>query len=117
MLPSEGEGVRVETSFEGMGSLLGVQNRGMGTYTAIMRADGTLFGEGQGVQMSAQGDHASWTGQGVGTIGEDGTISYRGSLVYDSPSEAWAQLNRVAVVFEFDTAADGSVKGTLWEWK
>ena len=49
VLPAEGEGVRVETSFEGTGSLLGVQNNGMGTYIGIMRADGTIQGEGQGV--------------------------------------------------------------------
>ena len=117
VLPAEGEGVRVETSFEGTGSLLGVQNNGMGTYIGIMRADGTIQGEGQGVQMSAQGDHAPWVGQGVGTFTEDGGVSYRGAIYYDSPSEAWAPLNRVAVVYEFETSADGSVKGTFWEWK
>ena len=117
VLPSEGEGVRVEASFEGTGSMLGVQFNGMGTYESIMRADGTLFGQGQGVQMSPQGDHASWVGQGVGTVNEDGGISYRGAIYLDSPSEAWAPLNGVAIVFEYDTSADGSVKGTFWEWK
>ena len=67
--------------------------------------------------MSAQGDHASWVGQGVGTFTEDGGVSYRGAIYHDSPSEAWAPLNRVAVVYEFETSADGSVNGTFWEWK
>ena len=109
--------MRVETSFEGTGNLLGVQSNGMGTYIGIMRADGTILGEGQGVQMSAQGDHASWVGQGVGSFTEDGGVSYRGAIYYDSPPEARAPLNRVAVLYEFETSTDGSVKGTFWEWK
>src|SRR5262245_20841465 len=78
VLPNTGEGVQIETSFQANGSIFGVDEREVGTYTATMRPDGTLFGLGQGLIMSADGDMATWVGQGVGTIQSGGVVSYRG---------------------------------------
>ena len=50
VLPSEpGQGPKVEISFETHGTLLGIDTHEMGTYSAVARPDGLLFGEGQGV--------------------------------------------------------------------
>jgi hypothetical protein len=117
VLPDEGQGMVVESSFEADGQMLEIPIHQLGTYQAIVRPDGTLAGEGRGVVMSPQGDAASWTAHGVGTFTEDGGVAYRGSAVYETQSERFAPLARVLGVFEFEAGPDGSVKGTVWEWK
>ena len=117
VLPNPGGGPKVETSFQARGSLLGVDETETGTYIASVRPDGTLFGEGQGLLVSKDGDMATWVGQGVGTIRPGGTISYRGAVYYTSSSPKWSRLNAVAAVFEYEADADGNTKSQLWEWK
>ncbi|MEU9131228.1 hypothetical protein AB0D08_24500 [Kitasatospora sp. NPDC048540] len=107
----------VETSFEADGQLLGVPVHDLGSYTARLRADGTLSGLGQGVLMSPTGAHASWTGLGVGRFAEGGGTSWRGVIVYESASPEFADLRGVAGAFEWDVEADGSAHGKLWAWK
>ncbi|MEV4559686.1 hypothetical protein AB0K51_22190 [Kitasatospora sp. NPDC049285] len=107
----------VETSFAASGTLLGVQVQDMGTYTARLRADGTLEGAGSGVLMGPGGAHASWKGLAVGTFTESGGNSFRGSIVYESDSPEFEGLRGVAGVFEWETAADGKAAGRLWAWK
>ena len=117
VLPSTNGAPRMETSFSATGTVYGVSGTDTGTYVATLRADGTLYGEGQGVMMGKGGEAATWTGQGVGTLKKDGSISYRGACYYQTASPAWAKLNRVAGVFEFEVDAQGNTKGQLWEWK
>ena len=117
VLQNPGGGARVETSFQGSGSLLGTDNREIGTYTAALRPDGTLFGEGQGLITSKDGDMATWAGQGVGTIKPGGVISYRGAVFYQTTSPKWSRLNSIAVVFEYEVDAEGNTSSQFWEWK
>ncbi len=117
VLPSAGGAPRMETSFQATGSILGVAATDIGTYVATMRADGTLYGEGQGVLMGKGGEAATWVGQGVGKMKKDGSISYRGACYYQSAAPAWAKLNSIAGVFEHDIDPQGNTKGQLWEWK
>ena len=116
VLPSDG-GPKVETSFQARGFLVGVEVTETGTYTAAVRQDGTLFGQGQGIIVSKDGDMATWVGQGVGTIRPGGTVSYRGAVFYNSASPKWTKLNTVAGVFEYEADSDGNTKSQLWEWK
>jgi hypothetical protein len=117
VLPNPGGGPKMETSFQASGKLLGVDETETGTYWAVVRSDGTLFGEGQGVIMGKEGDMATWVGQGVGTIGKGGAVSYRGAIYYQSASPKWSRLNSVASVFEFEVDAQGNSRSQLWEWK
>jgi hypothetical protein len=107
----------METSFQASGTTYGVQANDTGTYVATLRPDGTLYGEGQGVMMGKGGEAATWTGQGIGTLKKDGSISYRGACYYQSASPPWAKLNSIVGVFEFEVDAQGNTKGQLWEWK
>jgi hypothetical protein len=119
VLPSEGQGPpTVEASFEGQGTILGVQESGLGTYTSVLRPDGTLFGQGEGVIMTEDGEAASWKGRGVGRFTGEGTaVSWRGALYYQTASEKLARLNSVAVVFEFEVDAEGNTQATYYEWR
>src|SRR5262245_27078050 len=110
VLSNPGGGPKMETSFQASGFLLGIEERETGTYTAAIRANGTLFGEGQGVIVSNDGDMATWVGQGVGTMKPGGVVSYRGAVYYSSSSPKWSKLNSVAAVFEYEIDAEGNTK-------
>jgi hypothetical protein len=56
-------------------------------------------------------------GQGVGTLKKDGSVSYRGSIYYQSPSPKWARLNAMASVFEYEVDAQGATRSQIFEWK
>lgn len=117
VLPSEGAGPVMETSFQAEGSILGIAHKTTGTYSSVMRPDGSLFGSGQGILMNAEGGAATWVGQGVGTIRKDGSVSYRGAIFYQTASPQWARLNAVAAVFEYEVDSQGNTKSGIWEWK
>jgi hypothetical protein len=108
---------KMEVSFEAKGTILGVAVQDMATYQSIMRPDGTVYGEGQGVIMGHGGEMASWVGQGVGVFGKDGAISYRGAVYYSTATPAWARLNKCASIFEYEVDAQGNTKSEIHEWK
>jgi hypothetical protein len=107
----------VEVSFEESGKMLGVAVNGMGTYTSVVRADGSLFGHGQGIDMTEDGEAATWTGTGVGHFGPGGSVSYRGMLFFKSTGKKLARLNNACVAFEFEVDAKGGTVSKMWEWK
>jgi len=108
---------RVEVSFEDAGTLLGIAATGMGTYESEMQPDGTLFGQGQGITFSAEGDAVTWKGSAVGKLGAGGTVSYRGMLFFRSASAKFAALNSVGGAFEYEVDAEGNGLAKMWEWK
>jgi len=117
VLPNPEGAPKMETSFKSGGKLLGADANETGTYWSIIRPDGTIFGEGQGVIMGTEGNLATWVGQGVGTTREGGAVSYRGAIYYQSSSPTWSRLNGVAVIFEYEVDAEGNTRSQLWEWK
>ena len=109
--------VKVEVTFEGGGKLFGADAMEIGTYTAVIRADGTMYGEANGVVMTAARDSLTWKGSGVGTFKERGAVSYRGAICYHTASPKYSRLNTVAGVFEFEVDEHGTTKSKVWEWK
>ncbi|HXG93886.1 MAG TPA: hypothetical protein VNN73_16200 [Blastocatellia bacterium] len=117
VLPSTDGNPKMETSAQSDLTLLGVKATNTVTYWAVVRPDGTLYGEGHGIVMSKEGDRATFIGQGVGTIKKDGTVSFRGAVYYQSSSPKWERLNSIAAIFEHDVDIEGNVHSQLWEWK
>ena len=118
VLPDQGHGAKVEVSFQQTGTLLGAHVNDMGTYISVTRPDGTLFGDGQGVTMTEDGEMATWRGQGVGRFtGRGGAVSYRGAIYYQTTSERLARLNSIAVVFEYESDESGKTAAKAYEWK
>jgi hypothetical protein len=109
--------VKVEVSFEETGTLLGVPTSGFGTYWAVMQENGALYGEGNGVMATADGDMVSWKASAQGKIGPGGAVSYRGMLFFQTRSEKLARLNAAPGVFEHESSADGVTNSKVWEWK
>jgi hypothetical protein len=106
-----------EVSFEDSGSMLGVATTGMGTYTSVIQPDGAIFGTGQGLMMTAEGETITWKGSGVGHFGAAGAVSYRGMLFYRTASQKLAALNSACGVFEYEVDSAGNTSSTVWEWK
>ncbi|MBB5345469.1 hypothetical protein [Tunturibacter empetritectus] len=106
-----------EVSFEDSGQMLGVPTTGMGSYTSIVRADGSIYGHGQGLSMTQDGEAITWTGTGLGKFGPGGSVSYRGMLFFQTTSQKLAQINNSCGAFEYDVDASGNTTSKVWEWK
>ena len=107
----------VEVSFEDGGTVCGVAVSGMGTYTSVVNADGSLHGDGKGMEMTNDGEAASWTGTGVGKFGPGGSVSYRGMLFFRTASQKLARLNNACIAFEYEVDSSGATVSKMWEWK
>ena len=106
-----------EVTFEDSGKMLGVAVNGMGTYTSVVRADGSIHGSGQGVNMTDDGEAVTWTGTGTGHFGPGGSVSYRGMLFFRTTSKKLARLNNACGAFEYEVDAKGGTVSKIWEWK
>jgi hypothetical protein len=106
-----------EVSFEDSGQMLGVPTTGIGTYTSIVRPDGSIYGQGQGMSLTQDGEAVTWTGTGVGKFGPGGSVSYRGMLFFRTTSEKLARLNNACGAFEYEVDPSGNTVSKVWEWK
>lgn len=106
-----------EVSFEDKGQIIGIPTTGMGTYTSAVRPDGSIFGNGQGMSLTNDGEAITWTGSGLGKFGPGGSVSYRGMLFLQTASQKLARVNNVCVAFEYDVDPDGNTISKMWEWK
>ncbi|GAA3018515.1 MULTISPECIES: hypothetical protein [unclassified Kitasatospora] len=107
----------VEVSIKGTGSYYGTAVSTIATYESELRSDGSLFGEGQGVDMTADGQGVGWHGSGIGHFTDGGGTSFRGAIFFSTASPALERLNGVVGVFEFETDAGGKITGKFYEWK
>jgi len=106
-----------EVSFEDSGTMFGIPVTGMGTYTSTVRPDGSIFGTGQGMEMTEDGEAVTWTGTGSGHFGPGGAVSYRGMLFFRTNSTKLARLNNSCGAFEYEVDGKGNTVSKMWEWK
>jgi hypothetical protein len=117
VLPSEGQQVWLEVSFQGQGTVLGQQITDTGTYRQTIRPEGVLYGEGHVLMMSPAGDVADWVGVGVGRpTGPGYQASYGVTGSFHSATGALAAVTEVADVIEYEVEEDGSYHWTMWAW-
>jgi hypothetical protein len=117
VLAPEGQPVKMELALQGSGTMLGQQITDVGTYWQTVRPGGVIYGEGDNLFLTADGESAHWTGFGVGRptgAFPAGHFAVCGSALSDSP--ALGRLNEVATAIEFDVGEDGSYRWTAWEW-
>lgn len=83
-----------------------------------MESNGILHGIGNGIVMTADGEMATYTGEGIGRIDSSGSINWRGSIFCRTSSNGkLAFLNNLVGVFEAHTDAEGNFSDKTWEWK
>jgi hypothetical protein len=110
---------KMETSFTTIGNYKGIETTEIGTYSASPGSSGAIYGEGQGMIMTKDGqDMATWTGQGVGRFTSPGKIRFTGSLFFSASSNGkLAFLNNLVGVFEYESDEQGNTSSKVWEWK
>lgn len=106
-----------EVTFEDSGKLFDIPVTGMGSYTSTVREDGSIYGTGQGMEMTEEGESVTWTGTGSGHFGPGGSVSYRGMLFFRTTSKKLARLNNACAAFEYEVAGNGTTVSKMWEWK
>jgi len=109
-------GPKAEVSIQTKGKILGNDYQGRATYTSEIQPGGFLFGEGQGVYMTAD-SMAVWKGQGTGRLIPGGGVSYRGAIHFVTATGKLAKLAGMVGVFEHSSDANDNVASKLWEWK
>jgi hypothetical protein len=117
VMRTEAGGPKMEVTFQTMGKFGGIECRGVGTYSSQMKPGGHLYGEGQGVVMTKDGESLAWVGQGIGRIKQDGGVSFRGAVYYETASQKLARFNGITVVYEHENDAEDNCSTKFWEWK
>src|SRR6476660_6915584 len=119
VLDVEGGIPKIETSFSATGNYRGVETTATITYWSTPRPGGAIYGEGQGVIMSKDGQEmAPWTGQGIGRFISQGKIRITGSLFFSKASTGRLSfLNNLVGVFEYETDESGNTSAKVWELK
>jgi len=57
--------VQMEISFQGSGTMLGEEISNIGTYEQMVRVEGVLYGEGDVLWITHEGESVYWRGFGV----------------------------------------------------
>ena len=119
VLDVEGGEPKIETTFSATGNYRGVETTATVTYWGSLRPGGAIYGEGQGVLMSKDGQEmATWTGQGIGRVTSPGKIRFAGSLFFSTSSTGKLTfLNNLVGVFEYESDESGNTSAKAWEWK
>jgi hypothetical protein len=112
------EGPTVQTSFASNGTVTGgvtnVSVTEIGTYTTTPRANGILYGEGQGVLTAENSEIVTWDSQEIGNISPNGEKTFRGSIFYRtlSPTGSLGFLDNMvgAFTFQVDTSGDTAIE-------
>src|SRR4051794_36621365 len=108
VLPTEGEQVYLEASFQGQGTLLDLPITDVGTYRQTMRG-GSLHGEGHVVMLTADGALGDWLGGGVGRpTGPGLSASYGVYGSFQGATGGLARLLSVATAIEYEVEQDGA---------
>ena len=110
---------RFEVTMQTSGKLLGVDYTETATYcsTPVAGAN-SLYGEGDGVILTKDGEALTWHGIGAGKLtGRGQASSWRGTVCFRNLPPKFARLQGVACIFEHDCAEDGSVETRVYEWK
>ncbi|HBD83037.1 MAG TPA: hypothetical protein DC056_03400, partial [Dehalococcoidia bacterium] len=66
VLSTDASGTKLEVSLQTTGTIRGVAESTLWTYTQLIRPDGSILGGGQGVMTTEDGDVISLVGNGSG---------------------------------------------------
>jgi hypothetical protein len=118
VIKSMGTQVQIEVSFQGSGTMLGQDITDIGTYWQTIRAGGVLYGEGDVLYITGDGQSAHWRGFGVGRPTGPfpaGHFAVCGST--QTESQALSRLNEIATLTEYDVDQEGNYSYMIWEWR
>ncbi len=108
-----------EITFDGSGTINGVEFTEQGSYFALIKLDGSIHSHGSVVIMTTDGESASYTYQTLGMVRSDGKLVELGCAFVSTTSRGkLASLDKVVLILrtEIDQHA-GTGKTWGWDWK
>jgi len=99
------------------GMFMGEQFSSTATWESQFRPDGSGYGEIRGVFTTQSGARGSYKGNGNGHPLPDGSQVHLGALCYSNPPGKFAELNKIAVVYEGNVDKEGNFQSKGWAWK
>ncbi len=117
VLSAEAVEVKVEVTLERQGKIKGVDENSLWTYWSKTRADGSIYGQGEGFMTTNDGAVIALIGNCSAEWSSDGSVAYRGSIHFHTENEKYSYLNTIAGVHEYDVDAQGNTVAKIWEWK
>jgi hypothetical protein len=109
---------RIEVNFQESGKILGVEFSSIATVTTAAGPNGMVYGGGQAIITTKDGETVSWEGMGVGKPKGQGLAkSWRGAKAFQTTSQKLAMLNNIMTVFEAESDENGVGWHKHWEWK
>ena len=117
-ISNDASGIKNEIKLTLKGTIRGVEETTKWTYSALVRPDGSVFGEGTAVMTTADGDVLNLTCAGAAKAAGPGeTTHFRTMLYAHTTSPKFADLNHVGLVGEYEVAPEGTATNRCWEWK
>lgn len=116
VLPDEGKGQWVEVSQRAKGKLLGLDSTDLLTYRFTIRPDGSLYGDGQGIQMLSDGSMSAWAATGIGSQSvPGGPQSWKVTLQFHNPMGRYKELEGHTIHVDFDVSADWKTAAKVFD--
>ena len=117
VLSTDASGTTLELNLQLSGTIRGVGQNTLWTYTMLQRPDGSLYGQGNGVLTTDNGDVNLLTFLGSGKTNPGGTVRFCTMLHPHGATGQNADLNAIGLAGEYEVAADGTATNKCWEWK
>lgn len=108
-----------EITFDGKGTIKGIEFTEQGSYFALIKPDGSIHSHGSVAIMTAEGESGAYTYQTLGMVRADGKLVELGCAFVSTTSKGnLASLDKAVLILrtEIDQQA-GTGKTWGWEWK
>lgn len=109
--------VQIEQSIMENGLVKNVGNvTNIATWVNTFRSENVIYGVGNGIMSTDDGQMATWTAHDIGHTDDKGVITYRGVMFFNAnPSGVLGFLNNVAGLYI--TQVEGDKQTTkIWQW-
>jgi hypothetical protein len=108
-----------EITFDGNGTIYGVEFTEQGSYFALIKPDGSIHSHGSVAIITTEGESATYTYQTLGMVRSDGKLVERGCAFVSTTSNGkLAFLDKLMLILrtEIDQQT-GTGKTWGWDWK
>jgi len=110
--------MKIEGSYAGVGKLLGKDASIMATAVFALMPTGVNMIEGNGMEMTAEGESVMHKFDGIGlSTGKGWKSSNRGAVYFMTSSPKLLSLNKIVGVWEWETDENGDFSVKVWAWK
>ena len=108
----------MEGSYAGAGKLLGEEASIMATAVFALMPNGVTMIDGNGMEMTAEGESVMQKFNGIGwSTGKGMKSSNRGAAYFMTASPKLVSLNKTVGIWEWESDENGDFSVKVWAWK